>query len=208
MSILNVIKSRRSIRKFKTQSVNIDDIYQIIEAGIWAPSSGNTMPFKFLILSNEEHKGKFFTLVLDTVVDWKKEAAEKKGIAITDLRHNYKKYLDEIQKAPVMIFLFFDLERGAKEFTNENIDEFIKNNYLYNSLRDSLYLCVENMLLEASAIGLGSLYFELPRVAKTPVNSLFNIDKKYEFFMCLPFGYPDEEPLGKERNVEDFLIES
>ncbi|MFW9852620.1 MAG: nitroreductase family protein [Candidatus Thorarchaeota archaeon] len=208
MSILNVIKSRRSIRKFKTKQVNLDDVYQIIEAGIWAPSSGNTMPFKFLVMTNKEQKNKFFTLVLNTVVNWKKEAAEEKGITISELKHNYKQYLDGIQKAPVMIFLFFDLEIGAKEFTNQNIDEFIKNEYLYNSLRDSLYLCVENMLLEASAIGLSSLYFELPRAAKTPVNHLFNIDEKYEFFICLPIGYPDEDTLGKERNVEDFLIES
>lgn len=207
MSILNVIKNRRSIRMFKTKAISLEDIYQIIEAGLWAPSSGNTIPYKFLILTEEKTKNDFFKLLLESVVEWKKEVAEKKGISLTELYQSYKQYLDGISKAPVLIFLFFDLEKGAKEFTNNSIKELKNNEYLYNSLRDSLFLCVENMLLETSAIGLSSLYFELPRVSNTPVNDFFGIDSKYEFFLCLPLGYPDEEPEGKQREVKDFLVE-
>jgi nitroreductase len=207
MSILNVIKNRRSIRIFKTKAIKLEDVYHIIEAGLWAPSSGNTMPYKFLILTEEKTKEDFYELLLETIVDWKKEAAEKKGIALTELYQSYKKYLDGISKAPVLVFLFFDLEKGASEFTNNSIADFRNNEYLYNSLRDSLFLCVENMLLETSAIGLSSLYFELPRASKTPVNDFFGIDSKYEFFLCLPIGHSDEKPKGNKRNVKDFLIE-
>ena len=137
----------------------------------------------------------------------KKEAAKKKWISITELYENYKKYLDGIKKAPVFICVFLDLEKGAASFTNGNVMNLVTNGYLYNSLRDSLFLCVENMLLEATALGLGSLYFELPSASKTPVNKLFNIDNSNEFFTCLPIGYADEEPIGDERKVEDFLLD-
>ncbi|MCG3216061.1 MAG: nitroreductase family protein [Candidatus Heimdallarchaeota archaeon] len=207
MSILEAIKNRRSIRKYKSEEVDLDMVYQIIEAGIWAPSSGNTMPFKFLILNDLEKKREFFSILLESIVRWKKNSAQKKGISITDLYENYKKYLAGIEKAPVFIFIFLDIEIGAKKFTNGNTDQLTNNNYLHNSLRDSLFLCVENMLLEASAIGLGSLYFEIPRAAKTPVNSFFNLRKSLEFFICLPIGFPDEKPIGKERILHEFLVE-
>ena len=51
--LLDIIKKRRSIRRFKEKKVETSVIHKIIEAGIWAPSSGNTMPFKFLILDDK-----------------------------------------------------------------------------------------------------------------------------------------------------------
>lgn len=207
MSILDTIKKRRSIRIFKPDKVSKKEIDRIIEAGIWAPTSGNTKPFKFLVLDDREKIDEFFALTLESIVRWKKEAAKKRGISITELYENYKKYLNGIQKAPVFVFIFLDLEKGAASFTNGNVINLVSTGYLYNSLRDSLFLCVENMLLEATALGLGSLYFELPSASKTPVNKLFNINNSNEFFTCIPIGYADEEPIADERNVEDFLLD-
>ncbi len=207
MSILDTIKKRRSIRIFKPDKVSKKEINSIIEAGIWAPSSGNTKPFKFLILDDRDKINEFFALTLESIVRWKKEAAKKKGISLTELYENYKKYLDGIKKAPVFIFVFLDLEKGAHSFTDGNVPHLVSNGYLYNSLRDSVFLCVENMLLEATALGLGSLYFELPSASKTPINKLFSINNSNEFFTCIPIGYADEEPPADERTVEDFLLD-
>ena len=60
MSILDIIKKRRSIRIFKPDKVSKKDIDKIIEAGIWSPSSGNTKPFKFLIVDERERIEEFF----------------------------------------------------------------------------------------------------------------------------------------------------
>ena len=204
---LEVVKKRRSIRKFKENKVTISKIHQIIESGIWAPTSGNTMPFKFLILDNKKIINDFFSITLDTVVKWKRNEALKKGIGFKELQKRYEEYFDKLKKAPIMILVFFDLEVGASVFTNGNIDEFKSNGYLYNSLRDSLFLCVENMLLTATVLDLGALYFELPRAAGTPVNELFNLRETLEFFISIPVGYPDENPIPKERNFKDFLLE-
>ncbi len=52
--ILDLIKSRRSIRKFKKQLVEDRLIRQIIETGIWAPSGLNNQPWKFIVLCSQE----------------------------------------------------------------------------------------------------------------------------------------------------------
>ncbi|MFC1906007.1 nitroreductase family protein [Chloroflexota bacterium] len=54
MSILELIKSRRSIRKYTSSKVSGNDIDKLVEAGRWAPSSGNRQPWKFIIVSQEE----------------------------------------------------------------------------------------------------------------------------------------------------------
>jgi nitroreductase len=48
--MLNLIKSRRSIRKFKKTSISTKTIEKILEAGRWAPSGLNNQPWRFMIL--------------------------------------------------------------------------------------------------------------------------------------------------------------
>ncbi|MFA7677358.1 MAG: nitroreductase [Candidatus Omnitrophota bacterium] len=50
MSILRLIKTRRSIRKFKKKTIAKRLIDGILEAGRWAPSGLNNQPWKFLVL--------------------------------------------------------------------------------------------------------------------------------------------------------------
>ena len=54
MDILDLIKTRRSIRKYTPEKVSDDDINKLVEAGRWAPSSSNKQPWKFIIVSKEE----------------------------------------------------------------------------------------------------------------------------------------------------------
>ncbi len=53
MDILELIKTRRSVRKFKKKAVSIEIIDQILEAGRWAPSGLNNQPWKFMFLGQE-----------------------------------------------------------------------------------------------------------------------------------------------------------
>uniref|UniRef100_UPI004055FA45 nitroreductase family protein n=1 Tax=Candidatus Electronema sp. TaxID=2698783 RepID=UPI004055FA45 len=49
-SLLELIKTRRSIREFTDESVERSLIEQIICAGIWAPSGLNNQPWRFVII--------------------------------------------------------------------------------------------------------------------------------------------------------------
>jgi nitroreductase len=53
-NILNLLKERRSIRKWKDESLNLSEIYQLIDAARWAPSSCNRQTLNFLIIDNKE----------------------------------------------------------------------------------------------------------------------------------------------------------
>ncbi|MCM8819435.1 MAG: nitroreductase [Candidatus Omnitrophica bacterium] len=53
MDILTLIKTRRSIRKFKKESVLSKIIKNILEAGRWAPSGLNNQPWRFMVLEGE-----------------------------------------------------------------------------------------------------------------------------------------------------------
>lgn len=54
--MLNLIKTRRSIRKFTSEAIDDGQINQIIEAGTWAPSGLNNQPWKIAIIKDRNKK--------------------------------------------------------------------------------------------------------------------------------------------------------
>jgi nitroreductase len=56
--VFDAIKNRRSIRKFLDKPVPDELVNKIIEAGQWAPSACNRQAWKFIVIDNEEVKGR------------------------------------------------------------------------------------------------------------------------------------------------------
>ncbi|MDF1558184.1 MAG: nitroreductase family protein [ANME-2 cluster archaeon] len=52
--ILDIIKSRRSVRDFLKRPVEDDQIADILEAGRWAPSGLNNQPWRFVVVTDRE----------------------------------------------------------------------------------------------------------------------------------------------------------
>jgi len=52
--IKDIIKSRRSIRKFKNIAINPNDLKDLIEAGSYAPSGANTQCQRFVVTTNND----------------------------------------------------------------------------------------------------------------------------------------------------------
>ena len=82
MDILELIKTRRSVRKFKNKDVSREIINDILEAGRWAPSGLNNQPWKFMVL----------------------EKAAKDSLA------EHTKYSQIVKSANKLIVVFFDKE--------------------------------------------------------------------------------------------------
>jgi nitroreductase len=51
---LQVIRNRRSIRAFKPEQIKEEELKEIIEAGIYAPSATNLQPWHFTVIQNKE----------------------------------------------------------------------------------------------------------------------------------------------------------
>lgn len=58
MSVLEIIKKRRSIRKYKPDPIPEEIIDKLVDALIWAPSAGNKQARKFYFVFNKEVKKK------------------------------------------------------------------------------------------------------------------------------------------------------
>ncbi|OPZ76505.1 MAG: FMN reductase (NAD(P)H) [Alphaproteobacteria bacterium ADurb.Bin438] len=58
MDILDIIKNRRSIRKYQKKEVPKEVIKDILTAAFYAPSAGNARTFEFVVIDDKEILGK------------------------------------------------------------------------------------------------------------------------------------------------------
>jgi nitroreductase len=110
MSILEVIKSRRSIKEFKDQEIPEEAIEVLIEALRWAPSAGNLQSRKFYFVLNEDLRNK---------------------LAQAGLKQNFVSF---IARAPLVIVACADLriasrygERGTQLYCIQDTAASIQN---------------------------------------------------------------------------------
>ena len=54
MDVLEAIRNRRSIRRYRDEPVPEDVLGQVLEAGRWAPSSANRQPWEFVVVREEQ----------------------------------------------------------------------------------------------------------------------------------------------------------
>ena len=89
MDILDLLKSRRSIRIYQDKPIPQDLLFQILEAGRWAPSGANLQPWHFIVVTDPETR-------------------KKVGQAA---RFFFIKF-SHVEKAPAIIALGFDTRKG------------------------------------------------------------------------------------------------
>ncbi len=99
---MSLIFKRKSVRKFKDEKVDDDVIINLLKAGMQAPSSCNSQPWEFIVVSNEEDK-----LAISEMHQFAKPAANASHLIIT---------LGNLNEAKVIRMIEQDL--GA---CNENI---------------------------------------------------------------------------------------
>ena len=56
MSVRDLLLTRRSIRKYKTNQISQDSLQSILESGRYAPSASNGQPWHFIVITNHEIK--------------------------------------------------------------------------------------------------------------------------------------------------------
>ena len=54
MNTMDVIRSRRSIRKYTDQQVSEQDINELLKAGMAAPSANNCQPWHFVVINDHQ----------------------------------------------------------------------------------------------------------------------------------------------------------
>ena len=89
MDILNLLKSRRSIRVYQDRPIPNDLLLQILEAGRWAPTGANLQPWHFSVVTDPETR---------------RRIGEVTRFLFIKSSH--------VEKAPVVIVLGFNTQKG------------------------------------------------------------------------------------------------
>jgi nitroreductase len=66
--VLNAIKNRRTIRKFKPNPIDEEKLQMILEAGRWAPSFSNLQPWKFIVTKDQNLKNELDKVSKESVL--------------------------------------------------------------------------------------------------------------------------------------------
>ena len=84
LRIFDLIKGRRSIRKYSSKEVPRDILFNILEAARWAPSAHNAQPWRFIVITERSLKRK---LAEQMAGEWTKDMT-RNGVP-RDTRENW-----------------------------------------------------------------------------------------------------------------------
>lgn len=62
-SFLELVKKRRSIRRFKPDPIPDEYVNRIIEAARWAPSGFNSQPWEFVVIKDKKLKNDVIRII-------------------------------------------------------------------------------------------------------------------------------------------------
>ncbi|HIW48653.1 MAG TPA: nitroreductase family protein [Firmicutes bacterium] len=183
METKDVIFGRRSIRKYTNQPISDEDLQEIIEAGLYAPSNVNYQPWYFLVIKSDEKK---------------KEMLEFMS-TISKLFH--PSLVNRFQKNPEAVEeteTFFQGLGGAQVYI---LAFLLKNDYPdLSSVTQSVSAAIENMLLMAKDKGIGSCWLSVAvRVGKDEEIRQHFAPDKGPFLAMVTLGYPAEEKTAPPR---------
>ncbi len=204
-----LIKSRRSIRKWKQQPVPEESILKSIELATWAPNGGNHQNWKFLVVLNRGLIRQFADEVqskIDTITSWPEAAQLAKEV------QGWKTKSAFFRDAPACIaVLMSDYESVADQLLNLRTQEDPLGQVLRESRRfgnsglQSVASATGYLLLALHSQGLGGVWMTGPLLAKAEIEKLLKVPDEMNLIALVPLGVPDESPTQKRKAVSDVV---
>lgn len=112
---IELILSRRSIRRFKQISIELETLKKFVDAGRLAPSAANLQPLEFIIINDEKVCSEIFETIGWAAYikpEWKPEKTERPTayilVLVTDTNNKY--YLRDVSLATENIVLAAESE--------------------------------------------------------------------------------------------------
>ena len=204
MELIEAMKSRRSIRKFKTDPIPDQYITELIEAGRLAPSASNLQATRYVIIKSLEARTKlaectplpFVTrapLIIACLIDKQvlntanartKELIESNAFVDTPLA-NMSTDSDALKKR-------------RKEMDEESLKSYLCLNAT---------IALEHIALRAVDLGLGSCWIMMFNSKKA--KEILELDERYDVVALLPIGYPDQNPSQRPRlQLNELVIQT
>jgi nitroreductase len=177
--LFDIIRTTRSMRRLKPDPVPNELIRKILEAGVSAPSGGNMQRWRFLVIHDPKIKetvGALYKRAWDEQVAPRYRSGEP---APGTSRERFARMLaaaehlaNHIHEAPVWIVPC--LEGATPTRTSGS----------------SVYPAVQNMLLAARALGLGTTLTTLYLQFEKEAEAALGLSSGVHSYALLPIGYP------------------
>ena len=168
---------RKSTRKFLDKKVPQKYVDTIIEAGRLAPSTKNVQPWLFVQVNNEQKNA-----VAEELIKTAKSAD-------FPMQRFMLATADAICQAPILILVFAT-----------TIEE-----YYYNSYILSIGAAIENCILQATELGIKSLWnCDITAINQKFFKKLLNLD--YKIIAGISLGYSSEEESKKKKHLNEVFI--
>ena len=195
MDLLDIIKSRRSIRAFERALPPTEIIKQCLEAATWAPSATNQQPWEFIVLTGNELE-KVNEIILDNFAE-RMQANDSFGGVPEHLAQRQQEIFAALLDAgereginPNEIFqkslCFFEAPVGVYFVTYKRAD---------HQYRLSTAAALENFLLAAHAQGLGTCWLTVTVICEEDIKKHLGISQDKELLGGVALGYPAKDSL-------------
>jgi nitroreductase len=177
MNFAEAVVKRRSIRKFKENPVPEEVLNRILDAGRWAPSAGNSQPWRFVVVTEANIKRK----IAANCTEFSKNAWSRfppaRARYLAERGGSWDK--SSMTKIPVLVIVFCEILK--------QIDEEL--------VLGSAWTAIENMLLAATADGLGScIYTFYDKGEEDKLKEMLFAPGGYRIAAIIQLGYPKADP--------------
>jgi nitroreductase len=205
VELIEAIKKRRSIRKFKSDKIPKKDIYDIIQAASLAPSAHNKQMWRFIAITNKRiitEMKKVIVTEVEELMSWpelKEIELQLKGL---------QSYSTFFVKAPLV---FAILVKPYHSIMDEvlKLDRLKKKQVGLLSSHieiQSVAAAVENLLLAATDKGYGTCWMCGPLIATPALEKILKIEEPWKLMVLVPLGIPDQELKPKlVKDIDEIL---
>ncbi len=185
MNTLEAIAARRSIRRFKDEPIPDAALQAILTAGIQAPSAHNRQPWRFIVVQGAK-RAEMLRVMREGIAN-----AKARGEDIGSSEWSAA----VMEQAPVTVFVYNP--SGVHPWQARSIER------VWTDVVDiqSIGAAIQNMLLAAQDLGLGSLW--ICDVFEAYVELGEWLGEKGQMIAAASFGYADESPDARPRMPVD-----
>ena len=187
--VLDVVRERRSVRRYLDKGVPEERVDQVLEAARWAPSPHGRQPWRFAVIHRRATKER---LVEAMGKEWRSNL-EMDGQEAEVVEKRLAGSRQRLLNAPVLVLLCLYLE---------DLDAYPDPDRQANETTmaaQSLGAAAQNMLLAAYELGLDAGWMCAPLFAPETVNGALGLDPKLVPHALLTLGYAEGDP-PKRRN--------
>ncbi len=189
MYLFNILKNRRTVRKFKPTPVPKEHILKILDTARFAPTAGNQQPWKFLVIQNRERLDELGREALLWYLERYKEKKKPSQEELTEAKKTLKEMLKNVLSAPVYVAVLIDSTAKYPDYI------------VYDGTLAAGYL-----MIAARALGYGTGFFTTFFPEKK-MKTFFKIPETFRLVCFTPIGVPDQWPeTPPKKDLADLVI--